>query len=220
MHRTLVVHNRYAWRTYRTQAALDGAHGILLLTIEQLTARLAGGFLQAIDPDDFKAAVSSAVEKPLGALDAIKALPGFPRAAATTLHKVWTAGLSLDEEYGSATDATARARLGSLATLEREVLARLPKNQLRPRDLVAAAAKHVAHTKAIFGRIEIHGGTEMSPVWRPLLSMIAQQSEVVWIAEARHVPDWLTAAGIAVETSLRAQPIISAISCASPRHEI
>ncbi len=158
--------------------------------------------------------------QPLGELDAIKLLPGFQRAAANTLAKAWSAGLSLSEESGSATDAGTKARLASLAVLEREVLAQLPKNQLRPRDLVDAASKRVAHARAIFGRIEIHGSTEMSPVWRPLLSMIAKQTEVVWMAEARHVPDWLSTAGIVVERSPTAKPVISTISCASPRHEI
>ncbi len=220
MHKTLVVHNRHAWRSYRTKVALEGAQGILLFTIEQLTARLAGGFLQSVDPDDFKAAVVAALEQPLGALDVIKKLPGFPRAVAKTLSKAWSAELDLNEESERAREDTARERLISLATLEREVLARLPKNQLRPRDLVAAAAKRVKHAKEIFGRIEIHGRTEMSPVWRPLLSTVARQTEVVWIAEARRVPDWLSAFGIAVDTSERTKPQISAVSCASPRHEI
>lgn len=220
MHKTLVVHNRYAWRSHRTRAALAAEQGLQLLTIEQLAARLAGGFLQPIDPDAFKVAVGAAVTQPLGELDAIKTLPGFQRAAATTLAKAWTAGLSLGEESESATDAGAKVRLASLAVLEREVLAQLPKNQLRPRDLVDVASKRVTHARAIFGRVEIHGRTEMSPVWRPLLAMIAQRTEVAWIAEARHVPDWLLTTGIPVEKSPAAQPIISAISCASPRHEI
>ncbi len=55
MHKTLVVHNRHAWRCHRTRAALDAAQGVLLLTIEQLAARLAGGFLRPIDSDAFKA---------------------------------------------------------------------------------------------------------------------------------------------------------------------
>jgi hypothetical protein len=162
-----------------------------------------------------------AVRQPLGELDPIKLLPGFQRAAANTLAKAWSAGLSLGEESRFAADGGTKARLASLAVLERGVLIHLPKNQLRPRDLVDAASKRVSHARAIFGRIEIHGSTEMSPVWRPLLSMIAKQTEVVWMAEARHVPDWLsTSSGIVVERSPAAKPIISTFSCASPRHEI
>lgn len=220
MRKTLVVHNRHALRSYRTRTALDAEQGLQLFTIEQLVARLAGGFLQPIDPDDFSAAVGAAVEAPLGELDAIKTLPGFQRAAAASLSKAWTAGVNLAEESESVTDPTAKARMASLATLEMEVLARLPKNQLRPRDLVTAASRRSGHARAIFGRIEIHGRTEMSPVWRPLLTVMMQNTEVVWMAEARRVPDWLSTTGIAVERTTPKHPAVSAISCASPRHEI
>ena len=91
MQKTRVVHNRYAWRSHRTQAALDGTQGVMLLTINQLAARLAGGFLQPIDSDDLKAAVVLAIPKSLGELDQIKKLPGFPRTAATSLLKAWAA---------------------------------------------------------------------------------------------------------------------------------
>ena len=220
MRKTLIVHNRHALRTYRTRAALDAEQGLQMFTIEQLAARLAGGFLQPIDPDDFNAAVGAALAVPMGELDAIKTLPGFQRAAAASLSKAWTVGVNLVEESESVTDPTAKARLSSLAILEREVLARLPKNQLRPRDLVTAASKYAGHALAIFGRIEIHGRTEMSPIWRPLLSVMAQSTQVVWMAEARRVPDWLSSTGIAVERSTPQHPVVSAFSCASPRHEI
>ena len=90
--------------------------------MEQLAARLAGGFLEPIDGDALSAAVAAALTKPLGELDAIKALPGFRRAAAATLAQAWAAGLDLTDEMTAARDGTAAARLGSLAALETEVL--------------------------------------------------------------------------------------------------
>ena len=60
-----MVHSRYAWRIQQTQAAIDGEQGLLIVTIEQLVARLAGGFLQSIDADDLKTAVAAAVAEPL-----------------------------------------------------------------------------------------------------------------------------------------------------------
>ncbi|MDO8434131.1 MAG: PD-(D/E)XK nuclease family protein [Candidatus Binatus sp.] len=220
MRRTLVVHSRNAWRSYRTQAALHSRQGLQLFTIEQLAARLAGGFFQPIDPDDLKTAVGEALATPLGELDVIKALPGFQRAAAATLAKAWTAGLDLAAEIAAASDPTATARLDSLATLETAVLARLPKSQLRPHDLVTAALERVCYAPTLFGRIEVHGRTEMSPVWRPLLAAIARETEIVWIAEARRVPEWLSSTGIPVEARAPERPTTIAISCASPRHEI
>ena len=121
-----MVHSRYAWRIQQTQAAIDGEQGLLIVTIEQLVARLAGGFLQSIDADDRKTAMAAAVAEPLGEFDKIKTLPGFQRAAAASLSKAWSAGLVLDAEAVAATDETAKARIGSLAVLEREVLSRLP----------------------------------------------------------------------------------------------
>ena len=218
--KTLVVHTRYAWRSHRTKAAIDGEQGLLIVTIEQLVARLAGGFLQPIDADDLKIAVAAAVAVPLGEFDTIKTLPGFQRAAAASLSKAWSAGLMLADEAVAATDAAAKARIGSLAVLEREVLSRLPNNQVRPRDLVAAASQRVGHVGAIFGRIEIHGRTEMSPVWRPLLSLIVQETGLLWVSKAREVPGWLQDAGIEVATTPALAPPLRAVSCASPRHEI
>ena len=128
MRRTVVVHSRYAWRCHRTKAATEGEQGLLIVTIEQLVARLAGGFLQFIDPDDLKTAVVAAVAEPLGEFEKIKTLPGFQRAAVTSLSKAWSAGLKLTEEAETAADETAKARISSLAMLEREVLSRLPDN--------------------------------------------------------------------------------------------
>ncbi len=217
---TLVVHNRHAWRCHRTRAAVTSAQGVQLLTIEQLAARLAGGFFRPIDSDGFKAAIGAALVQPLGDLDAIKQLPGFQRAAAATLTKAWSAGLNLSEESEAVNDAGTKARLASLSALERAVLAQLPRNQLRPQDLVDAATERATLARAIFGRIEIRGSTELSPVWRPLLSTLAEQTEVVWAAEARHIPDWLSASGIVVERTATTKPVIRTVSCASPRHEI
>lgn len=218
--KTRVIHSRYGWRSHRTEAALAGKQGLGLLTMEQLAARLAGGFLRPIDPDALKSAVKSAVSEPLGELDSIKTLPGFQRAAVASLSKAWRAGLKLDEEAAAAAGEAARIRLDSLALLERAVLYRLPANQLRPRDLAAAAALRAVHAPFIFGRIEIHGRTEMSPVWRRLLSLISRETGVVWVAEAREIPDWLHDSEIEVETAPKASPTVRALSCASPRHEV
>ncbi len=221
MHKTVVVHNRYAWRSYRTKAAFGHKQGLRILTIKQLAARLAGGFLTPVDPDCLKNALADAIGVPLGELDAIKQLPGFQRAAAASLARSWSAGLTLGKEAEYATDQTAKEHLSSFAALEQEVLSRLPLNQLPPGALVAAASQRVQHARAIFGRIEIHGRTEMSPVWRPLLSEIAEHTEVVWVAEAREIPAWLSPdTNISVETSQCFEPAIRAVSCASPQHEI
>ncbi len=220
MRKTLIVHSTYAWRSHRTRAALGREQGTQLLTVDQMAARLAGGFLQPVDQEDLKAAVSETLQESLGELDAIKALPGFQRAACTSLAKAWSAGLNIDEEARSATEETAKSRLAALALLENGVLGRLPASQRRPAELVAEAIPHVKAAKAIFGEIEVHGRTEMSPVWRPLFEALAAETEIVWIAQARHVPDWVGAMGAKVERSEDANTATRTVSCASPRHEI
>lgn len=220
MRKTLVVHNRHAWRSLRTRAALASEQGVQLFTVEQLAARLAGGFLQPINHDDFNAWAAEALSIITGELDAIKALPGFRRAVSASLSKAWAAGLDLEEEVEATTDPASKARLTSLALLEREILIRLPKNQCRPRVLVAAALERTAYAPAILGRVEIHGHTEIAPVWRDLLSALAERTEVVWMAEARYIPEWLSTSRVKIETRAAESPALIAVSCASPRHEI
>ena len=220
MRRTVLIHTRHAWRCHRSQAALDVSHGLQIFTIEHLAARLAGGFLQPIDPDDLSIAVAGALSSSLGELDTIKKLPGFQRAAAATLSKLWMAGLNLDQELKSASEPAARDRFEALIALERQVLENLPQNQYRPSDLAAFALKRIHHAAAIFGPIEVHGHTEIAPVWRPLIIAIARVTKVSWMAGARHVPDWLEDSGIAVHTCAAEKPDVKTVSCASPRHEI
>jgi hypothetical protein len=169
---TIIIHSRLAWRHIRTQAAEAAQHGVQTLPIEGLAARLAGGFLEPIDPDALKTAVSKALAAETGELDRIKDLPGFPRAAAATLSKAWAAGLNLIQLAATAApDAT--PRLVAVARLEAEVLRHLPAAMRRPADLVAAALARICYAPILFGPIAIHGRTEMSPVWRPLLAALA-----------------------------------------------
>jgi hypothetical protein len=55
---TLIIHSSLAWRHQRARAAIAGRHGLQALPIDALAARLAGGFLQPIDPDALKSAIA------------------------------------------------------------------------------------------------------------------------------------------------------------------
>jgi hypothetical protein len=215
---TVITHSRLAWRHERAQAAAARRHGLQALPIEGLAARLAGGFLQPIDPNALKSAIAQTLSADLGHLDRIKDLPGFPRAAAATLSKAWTAGLNLAALAANATAETA-ARLAAVARLEAEVIRRLPPSMSRPADLVSAALQRTSHARALFGRISVLGRTEMSPVWRPLLAALAAETDVQWIAGPRYVPSWVHELGITVVEAPRETPEIHTESCASPRHE-
>ncbi len=216
---TIVLPNRHAWRVQRASTAEDSATGRRLTTMEQMAARLAGGFLQPIDPDALADAIAGALSMPLGELDGVKALPGFVRAASASLSRAWSAGIDLAAEEEKA-EGKVRERISALRTLEREALARLPRNQSRPADLVSTALGRIGHASAIFGPITIIGRTEMSPVWRPLLTALNASMPVTWLAEARLVPAWLAATGTRIETRDPESPTVRSLSCASPRHEV
>ena len=208
MRETYVVPNRHAWRSSRTEAAFEGAQGRLILTIEQVAAQLAGGFLREIDIEELKAVILGLDDVPLGDLDEIRHLPGFPRAAAQTLLQAWSAGIELKSEAEKANDQTASTRLAALALLEGRVLVRLSRNQLRPIELVCAAIKRAEFAKQLFGRIKVLGRTEMSPVWRPLLKELSYHSDVIWVAGARESPAWLGELEIPIEVDQPSQPSV------------
>ena len=215
---TRVLPSRLAWRCHRTQAAIEGAQGLRLTTLPHLAARLAGGFLAPIDAEALARAVAGAVEAPLGALDAIGRLPGFRRAAARSLQRAWQADIDLARESAAATDETARERLVAMTRLERIVLARLPPNQRRAADLVAAARGRAAHAHAVFGAVELHEPGEVAPVWRPLVAALSRATELTWVGDA--LPAWLEPERVALHRPAPAGATRrEAVSCATPHHE-
>ena len=220
--RTVVVHSRHALRHYRTAAAFDSEQGLRILTLDLLAARLAGGFLAPINTKRLNEAMSKAIDRPFGELEKTKKLPGFRRAASASLFKAWMIGLDLKKEAANATEPTARKRLDSMAKLEKNVLSLLQIGILRPSDLAEAAVKRVRHVRPIFGRIEIRGQTEPPPVYRHLLTEIAQHTDVIWNwkGEARTIPIWLSGTKIQLERSPPTNPKIVSYSCSDPQHEI
>jgi hypothetical protein len=213
LRRTIVVHTRLAGHMARVEAARADENGVQILTMGQLAARLAGGLLRPIDSDDLKVAVREAVAHvKLGELEPIKELPGMVRAAVGTLDKIWNAGIDLSRQT--------HPRLQSLHSIEQEVLRRLPPSMKRPRDLVELARARIRFAHAVLGPIEVHGHSEMSPCWRPLLAALSETLPVAWVAGSRHVPDWIraTRAEIKAESARKAQPIL--YSCAHPQHEV
>lgn len=208
---TLVIHSRLAWRQVRGAAAIEHRHGLQALAIEHLVARLAGGFLQPISSDLLKEAIGEAIAVDLGEFNAIKTLPGFPRAAAATLEKAWAAGLKFTE-LAQTTDALVRSRIDAVTRLEAEVLKRLPPSMRRPAELVDRAQDQLRHARTLFGAIRVLGRTEMSPVWRPFLAALKDVTDVQWVAGPRQVPGWVRALGIAVVETAPEHPEIQSES--------
>jgi hypothetical protein len=211
--KTIVVHTRLAGHLARVEAARTGSSGVQIMTMGQLAARLAGGFLRPIDLDALRDAVRQAIATiDLGELEPIKNLPGMLRAAVGTLDKLWRAGIDLGEET--------HPRLEAMRALEEEVVRRLPSSMRRPKQLVESARARIAFAKTVLGPVEIHGHSEMSPCWRSLLKDLSEVVPVTWIAGPRHLPDWLQNTGVEIQTapSTEAQPIL--LSCANPQHEV
>lgn len=210
--RTKVVHTRLSGHILRLDAARNGANGVQVMTMGQLAGRLAGGFLQPIDPERLQEAVQAALAaSDLGEFEAIKNLPGMVKAAVATLDKVWRANIDLSK--------ATHPRLKALHTLENETLRRLPPSMKRPAELVEIGRRRLEHAPTVIGPVEIHGHSEMSPCWRPLVAALATVVPVVWIAGARSVPSWLKGLNVEVrrEAPLKSEPRL--FSCATPHHE-
>ena len=201
-------------RELRLQAAREGQHGLQVLLIEQFAARLAGGFVKAIDKDTLRAALLGVVPKTdLGELEAIKLLPGFARAAAATFLKAWLAGIDLQDRQGE------HPRIAALASLERAVLAALPDSFLRPPELARSARARCRHAHAIFGDIEIRGCTELSPCWRELVLSLQAHTRTSWNAGPREIPAWLQRADIEISALDAERPQVTSVSAATAYHE-
>lgn len=172
MRRTIVVHTKLSGHMIRVDAARSGDNGVQIMTMGQLAGRLAGGFLQPIDPENLQEAVRMALAgSSLVEFEAIKDLPGIVRVAANTLDKVWRADIDLS--------AAIDPRLMALRVLENETLRRLPPSMKRPKELVELACGRIRHAPAVIGPVEIHGHSEMSPCWRPLLVALTTTVPVV-----------------------------------------
>jgi hypothetical protein len=197
----------------RVEAARTGAHGIQILTMGQMAARLAGGFLAPIDPDCLRDAIREVLpETDLGELEHIKTLPGMVRAAAGTLDKVWRANIDLS--------VSSHPRLRALAALEENVLRRVPPSMKNPKTLVDLARARIGHAPALLGPIEIHAHSEMPVCWRPLLLALADVVPIIWVAGPRSVPSWLDGKPIEISRTARNVVTPELYSCATPQHEV
>jgi hypothetical protein len=134
--RTVIVEGPLAFRMRRIEAAQRGEAGVQILTLPQVAARLAGGFIRPARSQDLDPAIRAALETGgFAELERVRQLPGTTRSIAWTLAKVWQTDLGLaDLARGS-------ARLADLAEIERRIRANLAAGVLTPRDLRDAALK-------------------------------------------------------------------------------
>ena len=211
---TKIVHGQLAIQNQRFEAARTRNHGLQIMSFEQAAVRLAGGFSRPIGFDDLSIAIKEVLpETPLGELEKIKALPGMVSSAATTLRKVWRAGINLKER------ASDHTRLKALYDLECAVLEQLPNFMLRPEDIVQRARKRLEFAPKILGTIEIDGLTELSPSWRPLIYDLAKKIPITWAAGPREVPNWVKETKVQITTEPVQKPTVQIVSAPTPYHE-
>lgn len=210
--RTRVVEGPLAFRMGRADAAFDGDAGVQIMTLPQLAARLAGGFISAAGAQDLVAAIRTALDHGgLRELDGVRRLPGAARAVAATLTKVWHADLAL------AQFASRSARLADLADIERRVRSSLPAGVLAPRDLRDAALARTVHAGAVLGAVELDRPTAVAPVWRPLLRDLAAMVPLSLRDPGMADTGWFP--GPVVAAGREPAAAVTVVSCADPRAE-
>ncbi|CAG9183886.1 PD-(D/E)XK nuclease family protein [Cupriavidus respiraculi] len=213
--RTIVVQGRLASREWRLRAAREQSHGLHIVTIEQLAARLAGGFQCAADDESIRTALGLALhETALGELDGIKGLPGMVDASLGTLRKVWNANFELKAQR------LQHSRLDALARLETATLRRLPAGMLAPADLAIAAMQRIALAPRLLGPIDFAGAADIAACWRPLVLALAEVTPTRWLAGTRSLPLWLEGSAVAAVRSSPHQPKVECVSAATAYHEV
>lgn len=209
---TLIVDGPLALHMQRAAAARAGAVGREIMTLPQLASHMAGGFLRLAGPEQLYPAIRSALAQGgFAELDAVRDLPGTPRAVARTLQRIWQADLSLAE-------LRARSpRLADLHQIEQRIVAVLPGGLLLPKALSDAALARLVHAPARLGTVTLQGLIDVDPVWRPLVAALAWVIEVTWVAPADGERSWFPGRVVLPEPQRGAEA--PAELCADPRAE-
>jgi len=195
----------------RIRAAQINALGVEITTLPLLAARLAGGFRRPANTEALQTAIRDALETgEFEELDAVRDLPGMLRAAQRTLAVVWRADVDLD--------ANANGRLADLAALNRHVRAALPTGALVPPDLRDAALARLPHAETLLGPVHLTGIVDIDPVWRPLISALADHVPVSWSTPCAADRSWFP--GIMTEPPAPERVSPTAVVCADPRSEV
>lgn len=214
MHRrTQVVSAHLAYRAAVLRAAEARDHGVRVITLSGLAARLAGPFLRAADTVDLRRALATMPESTLGDLAGIADLPGFDRAASGTLRAAWSAGLDLADQ------ADRRGRWAEMAALDAAVRDALPAGARPTDEIVHRAIQRAHHAPAVLGDVALVRVDYVPPVYRPLLSELARHVNVRWEGQHADAPAWLPDA-VEYRAQDATSPHLARVACADPRHEV
>ena len=211
--RTAVVQGRLAYAMRRAAAARSNEHGLQILTLPQLAARLAGGLKRPASRESIEAGIIAALGTPerFEELAPVCEMPGMIRALDRTLQKIWRSGFDL---RGSRYRNLPRVRdLAYIEDVIRETLQ--PGENLLP-DLEQLARSQIDTAEAVLGSITIDGVHGVDPLWRPLLNELRAHVKLVWQAPAGASTDWFLGD---IEITEVSRPEEWAFGCATPGHE-
>ncbi len=218
--RSIVVEDFAAFDAVRLQLARAGAgHGVRIGSVQDVVARLAGGFFTGITSESLSIAIAGALEDlpdaEIGDLSAIRRLPGARRSVASSLRRAWRACIDLEG------NSDLHPRIAVMATIEAEVLRRLPEGQLRPGDLVVQALARLQHVAKVLGEVEFRHLPDLDRCWRPILLALTKQAPTTWDSGPFLTPHWVEQiASLTLRRSADVAPSIATYACASPRHEV
>lgn len=213
---TYVVSDRLAGRRVRDSFAVENRLGHRVLTLTGLATRLAGGFAGGIGSSHIKKALQEPPLEQLTSLRSIAVLPGFARAAATTLTAVWNAGIDV---AAKAAEPGAPGRWAELLVLQEHVRRSAPFGARLPQELVDAAMARLRLAPRLLGDVRLELVDEVPPVYRPLLAQLAEQVPTSWLRPHGAAPAWTAGTRIKLDHPERQEPTLEFVSCADPEHE-
>ena len=210
--RTVVVDGPIALQTRRLAAASSCELGLQVLTMEQLAAHLAGGFLRHASSQDLDDAVRSALDGGgFEDLHGLRSFSGAVRAVSRTLGRLWSADLPFGDL------AQRSARMADLALIDERVRAALPCGSLIPPDLARAALQRVHLAGKLTGAIEFAHLPYVAPVWRELITSLSKHVEVRWSGPAPAGSDGMP--GERLATRFCTLPTPDIVACSDYRGE-
>lgn len=208
---TVVVDGPLALRMRRLEAARAGEIGSQIVTLPQLAARLAGGFVRPASAADIELAAQEAIAAGgFAEITPIESLPGMVRAAAQTLERLWRAGITVEDH------AAGHPRLADLALLDARVRASLGGGAHVPPDLVRAALARRHLFARLAGDVTFDHVHYLAPVWRQLVEALAATAPVTWRG-CEPPTGW--AAGLANPSDEASAVAVEVVTCAHPQAE-
>ena len=212
MRMTVIVQGRLAFAAHRAAAARGGENGLQIMTVTQLAARLAGGFLHQVTGEELEFAVARALDA--GGFEDIEIRPTSTRddpRRRSDVESDMERGLSSRRcAPGSGPDARSRTARGPRARFSprRRALAGCSPRRERAR---------MQWGSALLGPVSIAGVHFIEPVWHPLIHELCAMVPVVWIAPPGADAAWFRG-DVKTATGVTATPV--QVTCADSRHEV